>query len=101
MILPILGIGFFISIMIATILLSGMHKVTIYLMQLFRFYKKGTLICEKRNYVSGSGAHMYREVYIYLDTKGEQFVNMQIFLRLLLISIIPGFAVAGIIASTV
>jgi hypothetical protein len=101
MIFPILGIGFFISIMIATILLSGMHNATIYLMHLFRFYKKGSLICEKRNYISGSGAHMYREVYIYLDSKGEQFVNMQIFLRLLLISLIPGFAVAGLIATTV
>ncbi|MFI5173133.1 MAG: hypothetical protein ACHQFW_12130 [Chitinophagales bacterium] len=82
------GLVIFISIMLATVLIAAFPGITIRLMEVFKFYKKGELFNEKRNYLDGSGALVYRRVYLLFNNGKEKFANMQVFLRLLMISTI-------------
>ena len=85
-----LGIGFFITIMFATILISSLPRVTIKLLELLRLVKSNTLFHDKRNYVNGAGQHVYRGVYYSFRNGAEHFENMRVFLLLLAASVIPG-----------
>lgn len=91
-----LGAGLFIGIMLATILLSGLPKLTIRLLELTGLFKKDALQHAKRNYVDGSGHYVYRGVYLTAGPEGEKFENMRVFLRILIICLPVGFA-AGIL----
>jgi hypothetical protein len=81
-----IAIGGFAGIMIPTLLISAIPKLSIKILELFRIYEKGTLTTETTTYLTGSGYYRQGKVYMYRG-KGasERFDNGRVFGYLLLI----------------
>lgn len=81
-----IGAGVFFGIMIPTILISAMPGVTIKILELFKFYKKGNVYSEVSEYITGAGLHRTAKVYKGIDKNGSSgIVNGKVFGYLVLI----------------
>ena len=89
----ILCAGLFAGIMLTTILISALPKITIRLLEGCKLFPKNSLQFDKRNYVDGAGRYVYRGVYLRYINGREQFENMQVFLRTLLICLPTGMLI--------
>ncbi len=79
----------FAGIMLATILVSGLPRLSIRLLEWSKLFKKGKLFSEKRNYVDGEGKYVYRKVYLYYgENGGEKIANLPVFIRILFLSLL-------------
>jgi hypothetical protein len=88
MLFAILGAGLFLGFMIPTLLISAMPKVVIKLLEIFRFYKPGTLVNTETTYIAGNGYYRQGKVYTFNDeTHTSRFDNGRVFGYLLLIFI--------------
>lgn len=81
-----IGAGVFIGIMIPTILISAMSGITIKILELFNFYKRGNLYTEVSGYITGAGIHRTAKVYMGLNKNGNyEIANGKVFGYLVLI----------------
>jgi hypothetical protein len=81
-----IGAGVFIGIMIPTILISAMSGITIKILELFNFYKRGNLYAEVSDYITGAGIHRTAKVYMGLNKNGSyEIANGKVFGYLVLI----------------
>jgi len=81
-----IGAGVFLGIMIPTILISALPGVTIKILELFKFNKKGTVYTEVSDYITGAGMHRTARVYMGTDKNGStNIVNGKVFGYLVLI----------------
>jgi len=80
------GAGIFAGIMIPTILISAMSGLTIKILELFNFYKRGNLYTEVSDYITGAGIHRTAKVYMGLNKNGSyEIANGRVFGYLVLI----------------
>ncbi len=80
------GAGIFAGIMIPTILISAMSGLTIKILELFNFYKRGNLYTEVSDYITGAGIHRTAKVYMGLSKNGNyEIANGKVFGYLVLI----------------
>ncbi|MFZ4590000.1 MAG: hypothetical protein ACOYN6_03320 [Ignavibacteria bacterium] len=72
--------GLFFGILIPTPLISALPGVTMKILELFKFYKKGNLNSEVSDYITGSGMHRTAKVYKVTDEYGNTyFANGKVF----------------------
>lgn len=91
-----LAIGIFLAVMIPTILISALPRVTIALLQRTGLYTPGSLHFDKRHYVNGAGQHVYRGVYLTYRNGSEHFENMRVYLYTQALAIIPAAVIITI-----
>lgn len=84
----LIPIAIFAAIMLASILISGLPRITLRIMWFFKWYDKQELIYDKRNYIAGDGTAVYRNVYILRKNNEERIANLQVFLRILMLTTI-------------
>jgi hypothetical protein len=97
LIIILVSAALFLGLMVPTFLISVMPKTTIGLLEAFRFYAKGTLHNDKRDYVDGRGGYVNRRCYISIKNNKENFEDGHVFLNLLFV-FMPFFLLLGIIA---
>ncbi len=92
-----IGAGMFIGIMIPTLLISALPSVTVKILELFKFYKRGDVITEVTDYITGAGMHRTAKAYLGIDKNGsKQIVSGKVFGYLVLI-FMPLSIVSGLI----
>ncbi len=96
MIIIFILIGIFLGLMIPTLLISSMPKLTIKILELFRIYQKGTLNIETTTFITGAGYYRQGKVYIFRDGKSsDRFDNGRVYGYLILIFIPTFFIVSS------
>jgi hypothetical protein len=98
MIFIFLGIGLFFGIMIPTLMISAIPKLTIKILELFRIYPQGTLTIQSTTYIAGSGYYRQGKVYTFNDEKNtNRFDNGRVF-GYMILGFIPVMLVISILA---
>ena len=81
-----IGAGVFLGIMIPTLLISALPRVTIKILELFKLAKKSNVYTEVSDYITGAGMHRTARVYMGTDKNGStNIVNGKVFGNLILI----------------
>jgi len=97
MIFIFLGAGLFFGIMIPTLLVSALPKLTVKILELFRVYPPGTLTVEMNTYVTGGGYYRQGKVYTFNDeTHSGRFDNGRVF-GYMVLCFIPAMLIASLI----
>ncbi|MBN1633000.1 MAG: hypothetical protein JW917_02410 [Ignavibacteria bacterium] len=93
----IILISLFLGTMAATIIISLIPGLAVFILEKFRIYKKGSLTVVTGDYITGAGYHRRGKLYMFRKENGsERFESGRVFGWLLLI-FIPFFLLIGII----